>query len=184
MLRVMGGTKSVHAVPAASLARQASAITRWAAKVGWALCLALASGACGSGTRPAAAQADARGPAPPADATATQAAPICPEPRPVALSLPQALQVPLGQSILVAATLCEDRTKIPCPPCPEDADCEQCMELDWIFCETPPIADYSLTLWALGLPGIELVVGRRYVISGERSDAQRIFARTVCEIVR
>ncbi len=180
----MGGTKSVRAVQAAGLTLHASARAPSATTSGWVLCLALASGACGAGARPAAPQADARGSAPLVDATAPQAAPVCAEPRPAALSVPLALQAPGGQSILVAATLCEDRTKIPCPPCPEDADCEQCMELDWIFCESPPIAADTLTLWALGLPGIELVVGRRYQISGERTDTQRLYARSVCAIVR
>ncbi len=106
----------------------------------------------------------------------------CPEQREATLSVAAALQLSQNQSVLVQATLCEDRTKIPCPPCPQGADCAQCLPPEWLFCDAPPIVDYLEVLAVSALPGVELVVGRRYVVSGDRLDARGLRARSICEL--
>ncbi len=90
----------------------------------------------------------------------------------------------MHQPLLVAGALCDDLTKIPCPPCPEGADCAPCLDPDWVFCDTPPIVDYAQTLSVPSLPGIELVLGRRYLVSGERTAPRGLSAQAVCELGR
>jgi len=94
----------------------------------------------------------------------------------------QALATPMNQPILVSAVLCEDRSQVPCPPCPEGADCARCLDPDWVFCEALPIVDYTQTLSVPSVPGVKLVVGRRYLISGERTDPRGLHAQTVNEL--
>ncbi len=137
------------------------------------LLLGFASGACG---------ASARGEAPGRGSAGAQAAPRCPEPVPAALTVAQALEAPLNQPVVVAAVLCDDLSKIVCPPCPEGADCARCLDPDWVFCEALPIVDYARTLSVPSLPGHELMVGRRYLVSGERTAPRGLHAQTVCEL--
>lgn len=154
------------------LARGAAAHERATATTTVLLLLGLAVGA---------ASCRASGVAAANDATGSRQAPGCPQPLAATLSVAQALQAPMDQPLLFAGVLCEDLSQVPCPPCPEGADCARCLDPDWVFCDMPPISDYGQTLSVRSLPGLELTVGRRYLVSGARTAPRGLAAQSVCD---
>lgn len=139
------------------------------------LLLGLAAGACGAQGTPGAVDSTA--------AWAPHPPPPCPAPSGPVLSVRQTLLAPANQPLLVAGVLCADNTHIPCPPCPEGANCAACLEPDWIFAEGCPIVDYEQTLTVRGLPELELGVGRRYLLHGSLTEPRGLAALSVCDLV-
>jgi hypothetical protein len=93
-----------------------------------------------------------------------------------AFSVTKAIPRPTSKQVMVLGFLCEDRSKVECPPCPEGADCAACETPAWIFCDTPGAFDPVDTLSVLNPPpGISLVVGQRYLLKGKKSDTRELW---------
>jgi len=93
-----------------------------------------------------------------------------------AFSVKKAITRPTSKPVMVLGFLCEDRSKVECPPCPEGADCAACETPAWIFCDTPGAFDPVDALSVLNPPpGISLLVGQRYLLKGKKSDARELW---------
>jgi hypothetical protein len=98
-----------------------------------------------------------------------------------AISVVRVLEASPNRPIVVTAVLCQDNTRTPCPPCPPGADCARCLEPSWIFCDDPPITDWTRTLAAPGIPERELIVGHRYILKGQRNDIRGMYVEEVLD---
>jgi hypothetical protein len=118
------------------------------------------------------------GPAPLPDSLyleGTSPARALPSDRAKALSATSAIPRPLDKPVTVLAFLCEDRSHVECPPCPEGADCAACQPPAWIFCDTPGALEPTNAIWVVDPPpGITLAVGQRYLLKGKKSDTRAL----------
>lgn len=97
------------------------------------------------------------GPARPTVASATECA--------GAASVSTLLATP-RRDALVIASLCEDYSRVYCPPCPPGADCAACPPPHWLFCDGPGVSDSQKMLWVDADSSLTLDVGRRYLLKG------------------
>ncbi|GEM_PF-2639152 len=97
------------------------------------------------------------GPARPTPASASD--------RAKAVSGSAVLDSPRGDAIVIAF-LCEDHSRVFCPPCPEGANCAACPPPGWLFCDAPGGSDSQKILWVDADPSLTLDVGRRYLLKG------------------
>ena len=82
------------------------------------------------------------------------------------LTVAQVREHPPTDVATVVAFLCEDRTDIRCPPCPPGANCGACPGPAWLFCDAPTILDPSRVLRVRYVPGVSMVEGQRYRLTG------------------
>jgi hypothetical protein len=88
----------------------------------------------------------------------------------------EAIAVPYDRAVTVLTFLCEDQSRVACPPCPPDADCAACLPRAWIFCDTPSAVDHAQALWVLEPPpNLVLTVGRRYLLQGKKAAARELW---------
>jgi hypothetical protein len=117
-------------------------------------------------------------PAPLAPAPSTAAAPTV-APGQAALTAAQACDHPPSGVTTIVAFLCEDRSAIRCPPCPAGANCGDCPDPVWLFCDSPNVVDWSKVLWVTNPSAVPVVVGRRYRLTGEMMSAPRFHLQTI-----
>jgi hypothetical protein len=87
-----------------------------------------------------------------------------------AVSAAAAIAAPYDRAVTVLAFLCEDQSRVECPPCPQGANCAACLPRAWLFCDAPAAADLAHALWVLDPPpNLALTVGNRYLLRGTRT---------------